>query len=102
MATKSAALKHLTETAVSMQKLAESLSKKDAPLYEPAVYPAFVEAAFVAGGNIITVSKLYPIKEKVLDELSDHQFLLFFAADGEKLGEARIVKTDGAYCLVEA
>jgi hypothetical protein len=95
-------LHSLRTVAGALGQFADNLIADGATAYEPTSYPTFMEAAYVAGGNVVTVSKLYPVKKKALLELADHQFLLFFDADGEKLGEARIVASAGTHVLVQA
>lgn len=94
-------LKNLAGVAKTMATLRDSIGDQDVH-FAPAEYPTFASAAYVAGGNIVTVSKLYPIKEDALAEIANHDFFLFFDEGGEKLGEARVVVVDGVYRLVEA
>jgi hypothetical protein len=98
---KAVTLQALRTVADTLGQFADNLMVDGATAYEPASYPTFTEASYVAGGNVVTVSKFYPDKEKALLELDAHQFLLFFDADGEKLGEARIIERAGKHFLVE-
>lgn len=92
----------LVEISAVMRKARDGFAASSASASKPHEYPTFVEATYVAGGNVVTVSKLYPDKAKALTELGDHDFLLFFDASGEKLGEAVIGFIDGEYLLKEA
>lgn len=98
---KEAEIKLLRAASESLANHRTELAKSDRPAFAPTEYPAFQEAAFIAGGNIFTVSKLYMDKARVVSALSEHDYLLFFDASGEKLGEARVILRDGSYKLVE-